>query len=58
MSVTALHVSKHPPKTMTAAAHAVNALLFRLDQARAVALCIPKEKRRLAHVKQGKHAIN
>lgn len=41
MSVTALHASK--PKAMTAAAHAVNALWFRLDQARAVALCIPEK---------------
>lgn len=37
MNVTALH----QPKTMNTAAHAANALWFRLDQARAVALCIP-----------------
>lgn len=39
MSVTALHASK--PKTMSAAAHIVNTLWFRLNQAQAVALCIP-----------------
>ena len=39
MSVTALHRPK--AKAMTPAAHAVNALWSRLDQARAVALCIP-----------------
>ncbi len=38
MSVTALHTQ---PSTMSAAAHLVNTLWFRLNQAQAVAQCIP-----------------